>query len=63
MKCMFNECGGTLIWGGDHSGEDYGCDPTEVFMVSNHSCDKCGLYVEAYWPTKKDEKTEKEDQK
>ena len=33
-KCL--ECGSDLIWGGDHSYEDYGCEGEGI--VSNYSC-------------------------
>jgi len=33
-KCL--ECGSDLIWGGDHTYEDYGCEGEGV--VSNYSC-------------------------
>ena len=38
-KCL--ECSSKLIWGGDHTYEDYGCEGEGI--VSNYSCsnDEC----------------------
>ena len=34
------KCGDTLIWGGDHDGEDYDGSLTED-IISNYSCPTC----------------------
>lgn len=34
------KCGDTLIWGGDHDGEDYDESLTED-IISNYSCPTC----------------------
>jgi len=47
MKCW--HCNSEVIWGGDHSYEDYGI-PGEG-IVSNHSCSKCPAMYEIYLPT------------
>ena len=44
MKCW--SCQTKLIWGGDHSGEDYGNE--EYDIVSNLSCPKCEALVLVY---------------
>tara|TARA_B100000902_G_scaffold199112_1_gene189859 strand:+ start:694 stop:855 length:162 start_codon:yes stop_codon:yes gene_type:complete len=44
MDCW--NCQTELIWGGDHNGEDYGCD--EYGIVSNLSCPKCEAFVLVY---------------
>jgi len=41
MKCY--QCNEELIWGGDHSGEDYGTE--DYSIVSNLSCPKCESFV------------------
>ena len=45
MKCV---CGAELIWGGDHTFEDYGREGDG--MVSNLSCSKCDVFVILYQP-------------
>ena len=43
--CWF--CGGELIWGGDHTRQDYGFQG--VGIVSNLQCSECGadaLFIE-----------------
>ena len=43
-KCT--DCGKKLIWGGDHTYDDYGMyDPEESGIVSNFTCpnDDCGV--------------------
>ena len=42
--CWF--CGAEMIWGGDHSFEDY-CTEGEG-IVANLSCSKCNTYAEFY---------------
>ena len=42
MKCP--KCNSELIWGGDHTYEDYGFDGEGV--VSNHSCPNSGCTVD-----------------
>jgi hypothetical protein len=44
MNCY--NCGAELIWGGDHSFEDYGMDGDGI--VTNLSCPKCDAYIEVY---------------
>lgn len=44
MNCWY--CKTDLIWGGDHSYEDYGLDGDGI--VSNFSCPKCEAYVKFY---------------
>jgi len=44
MKCW--ACQTKLIWGGDHSGEDYGNE--EYYIVSNLSCPECEALVLVY---------------
>tara|TARA_Y100001973_G_C4957458_1_gene213284 strand:+ start:316 stop:483 length:168 start_codon:yes stop_codon:yes gene_type:complete len=39
-------CNTELIWGGDHSYEDYGLDGDGV--VVNLSCPSCGAFVISY---------------
>jgi len=46
MKCW--HCGNDLIWGGDHTYEDYGLDGDGI--VSNLSCSKCPAEVLVYLP-------------
>jgi hypothetical protein len=45
MNCL---CGAELIWGGDHTFEDYGIDGEGI--VSNLSCPSCNNYVLLYQP-------------
>mgnify|MGYP003119048297 CR=1 FL=1 len=42
---MICSCGTELIWGGDHTYEDYGIDGDGDGMVSNYSCpsDECNV--------------------
>lgn len=44
MNCW--HCQTELIWGGDHSYEDYGLEGEGI--VSNFTCPKCEAYVEFY---------------
>ena len=46
MNCW--HCNTELIWGGDHSYEDYGIDDRQG-IVSNLSCPKCPTFVEVYY--------------
>ena len=48
MNCW--HCNEELIWGGDHSYEDYGMD--EDGIISNFSCsnEDCEVFVEVYLP-------------
>ena len=46
MNCYV--CATELIWGGDHSGDDYGLDD-EYMIVTNLTCPDCGAYHEVYW--------------
>jgi hypothetical protein len=43
MKCTY--CLEEMIWGGDHSYEDYGMDDDDDGIVTNHSCqnDDCNV--------------------
>jgi len=61
MKCLHENCNGSLICGGCNDAEDYGMDPDEWELISNYTCSECKLYVEAYSPVNRDEETEKED--
>tara|TARA_R100000664_G_scaffold5545_1_gene10376 strand:+ start:468 stop:653 length:186 start_codon:yes stop_codon:yes gene_type:complete len=54
MNCW--ACQTELIWGGDHTGEDYGCE--DYHIVTNLSCPKCEAFVLVHWD--KVEETEKE---
>ena len=47
-RCMI--CNNELIWNGDH---DLLMKSDEFSMQSNYTCTNCGLYLEAYIPTKK----------
>ena len=38
------KCGDKLIWGGDHSGEDYD-ESLSDYVVSNYSCPSCESIV------------------
>jgi Zn finger protein HypA/HybF involved in hydrogenase expression len=44
MNCW--QCKTELIWGGDHTGEDYNAEDYEI--VSNLSCPKCESFVLVY---------------
>ena len=50
MKCV---CGADIIWGGDHTFEDYGEPGSGI--VSNGTCSKCPNYVLLYCPDEQDE--------
>jgi len=43
-NCWF--CGTEMIWGGDHSFEDYGREGEGI--VANLSCPNCKAYAEFY---------------
>lgn len=45
MKCW--NCKSELIWGGDHSFEDYGLEGNGI--VTNLSCPNCPSNVEVYY--------------
>ena len=45
MNCW--HCNEELIWGGDHSYEDYGLDGEGI--VSNLSCSRCSAFVLVYY--------------
>ena len=45
MNCW--HCKTELIWGGDHSFEDYGMESEGI--VSNLSCPNCPVEVEVYY--------------
>ena len=45
MNCW--HCNSKLIWGGDHSFEDYGIEGEGI--VSNLSCNKCPVEVLVYY--------------
>jgi hypothetical protein len=47
MKCYC--CNANLIWGGDHSYEDYGIEE-EDGIVTNLSCSECESEVIVYQP-------------
>ena len=51
MNCW--SCGTELIWGADHSGEDY-CNE-EYNIVTNLSCPKCDAFVLVYHSPKDDD--------
>ena len=44
MTCW--HCGNEVIWGGDHTYEDYGMDGEGI--VSNLSCSKCNAFYLCY---------------
>ncbi len=44
MKCWF--CTGEMIWGGDHTFEDYGREGDGI--VANLSCSECGAIALFY---------------
>ena len=48
LVCWF--CGGKVIWGGDHSFEDYGWEGMGEGVVANLHCKDCG--ATAYFITK-----------
>lgn len=52
MNCW--GCKHELIWGGDHTGEDYSNEEYEI--VSNLSCPECDAFVLVYWSKKEGEK-------
>ena len=47
MKHKCFNCDGELIWGGDHSFEDYGIDGRDG-IVTNYSCSECDTTVIVY---------------
>jgi len=55
MKCW--HCNSEVIWGGDHSYEDYDIEGEGI--VSNFSCsnDSCDTEVLTYYTIKKDDNT------
>ena len=54
MNCW--QCKHELIWGGDHTGEDYGNEEYEI--VSNLSCPECEAFVLVYWSKKEEPSVE-----
>ena len=56
MNCW--HCGSNLIWGGDHTFEDYDIGD-EDGMVSNFSCPNCPATVLVYLPLKTNEEQER----
>ena len=54
MKCW--HCGNDLIWGGDHTYEEYGLDGDGI--VSNLSCSKCPAEVLVYLPDEDEDEGE-----
>ena len=48
LVCWF--CGGKVIWGGDHTFEDYGWEDMGDGVVANLTCADCG--ATAYFITK-----------
>ena len=46
MRCWY--CGAKMIWGGDHTFEDYGIE--EEGIVANFSCSKCRATAEVRMP-------------
>tara|TARA_R100000426_G_C4773900_1_gene92030 strand:- start:303 stop:488 length:186 start_codon:yes stop_codon:yes gene_type:complete len=57
MNCW--ACQTELIWGGDHTGEDYGSE--DYHIVSNLSCPKCEAFVLVYWDKVEETKKESSD--
>jgi hypothetical protein len=51
LKCF--GCGGNVICGGDHDCED----DEDYLIVSNLTCQDCGMFYLMYHPTPKDEPT------
>jgi hypothetical protein len=51
MDCW--HCDSELIWGGDHSYEDFGLDSDGI--VSSLSCPKCPTTVEVYYSIDEEE--------
>ena len=45
MNCW--HCKSELVWGGDHTFEDYGLEGNGI--VSNLSCQSCPVEVEVYY--------------
>jgi len=54
MKCW--HCKSDLIWGGDHTYEEYGLDGDGI--VSNLSCSKCPAEVLVYLPDEDEDEEE-----
>tara|TARA_R100000995_G_scaffold41700_1_gene19430 strand:+ start:12520 stop:12714 length:195 start_codon:yes stop_codon:yes gene_type:complete len=54
LVCWF--CGGTVIWGGDHTFEDYGWEGMGEGIVANLECKDCG--ATAYFITKPENEDE-----
>ena len=46
MRCW--HCGSQVIWGGDHSFEDYCCEGDGI--VTNMQCSGCPAHYEIYLP-------------
>ena len=44
FSTVCEKCGDKLIWGGDHSGEDYD-ESLSDYVVSNYSCPRCESMV------------------
>tara|TARA_B100001123_G_C15250429_1_gene1002551 strand:+ start:506 stop:691 length:186 start_codon:yes stop_codon:yes gene_type:complete len=58
MNCW--HCNDELIWGGDHSFEDYGRE--EEGIVTNLSCPECGSFVLVYLEIGDDEDEQQKSQ-
>lgn len=54
LVCWF--CGGKVIWGGDHTFEDYGWEGMGEGVVANLECKDCG--ATAYFITKPENEDE-----
>jgi hypothetical protein len=52
MKCP--KCETELSWQNDFDGEDLGCDPEEVAIVSMWNCGACDTFVEIYYSVDKE---------
>ena len=58
MNCW--HCGSEVIWGGDHSYEDYGMDREGI--VSNLSCSKCKAFYECYLDLEEESNEERKEE-
>ena len=54
MSLVCFNCGGDVIWGGDHDLEGY----EEYFIVSNLHCKDCGVFYLMYHPTPPSDETD-----